>query len=98
MTQKKNEVHIILKGDCINSDFILIPQMTSPEAYRLMEEFAGKQEEKINEELLYALNGQKPFQSFKDKIKGQDIENEWYDFESTYAKKRMREWLEECKG
>lgn len=88
---EKNEVHM-MKG---KDNFIPIPQMSSPEAYRLMEEFTGRQEEEISKELLNALNGQKPFQSFKDKIKGQDIENDWYDFENVYAENKMNEWLKE---
>jgi len=71
-----------------------IPQITSPEAYNLMVKFTEKQDSGIGVELLDALNGRKPFQSFKDKLGEQGIGEEWYDFENNYAKKRMLEWLE----
>lgn len=72
---------------------VIIPQMTGPEAYDLMSRFAKKQDAEIADQLVEALNRRKPFQSFKDRIKGHDIENEWYDFENEYAKSRMLAWL-----
>lgn len=74
-----------------------IPQMTTPEAYDLMVSFATKQDAEIAEQLVDVLNGRKPFQSFKDKIKGHGIENQWYDFENDYAKSRMLAWLTQYK-
>ncbi len=72
---------------------ITIPQMTSTEAYDLMALFAGKQEAEISGQLIDVLKGKQPFQSFKTHIKGQGIENEWYNFENNYAKEKMSVWL-----
>lgn len=74
---------------------VSIPQMTGPEAYDLMSRFAEKQDAQIADQLVEVLNGRKPFRSFKDQIKGQGIENEWYDYENDYAKSRMLAWLKE---
>ena len=76
---------------------VMIPQMTGPEAYDLMSRFAEKQDAEITDQLVEALNRRKPFRSFKDRIKGHDIENEWYDFETEYAKSRMLAWLAQYK-
>lgn len=76
---------------------VRIPQMTSSEAYDLMVSFAKRQNVEVSSQLLDVLDGRKPFRSFKDKIKGQGIENEWYDFENDYAKNEMLAWLEQYK-
>lgn len=74
---------------------LVIPQITSPEAYKLMVKFAEKQDSGIAVELLDVLNGRKPFRAFKDKLGEQEIGDKWYDFENNYAKSRMMEWLEQ---
>lgn len=92
--QEKNEVFIIMEDE-LEDEIILIPYMTSTEAYRLMEKFAGKQDEQVSKELIEVLKGKKPFRAFKDYIKGLEIENDWYDFENTYAKQEMTEWFKQ---
>lgn len=77
------------------ADFLVaIPQMKSPEAYDLMLEFAKQQEVKVSQQLIETLNGRKPFRSFKNQIKGLEIERAWYDFENDYAKKEMSAWID----
>lgn len=92
--QEKKEVLLVMEGD-LDDESIMIPYMTSPEAYRLMAEFAEKQEVKVSNELIEVLNGKKPFRAFKDHIKGLDIENAWYNFENAHAKQEMTKWLEQ---
>ena len=84
--------------DNVAEFLVEIPQMTTPEAYDLMSSFAKKQDAEIANQLVEVLNGQKPFSSFKNKIKGQGIENEWYDFENDYAKSKMLTWLTKNEG
>ena len=72
-----------------------IPQITTSEAYNLMVKFAEKQDSSITVQLLDAMNGRKPFRSFKDKLGDQGIGDKWCDFENNYAKNRMLEWLEQ---
>lgn len=91
--EEAKEVFIIEANPDEYNDLVVIPHMTSSEAYRLMVQFAEQQEEKISNELLEVLNRNKPFRSFKDQIKGQDIENAWYEFENNYAEGKMTEWL-----
>ena len=74
---------------------IMIPQITTAEAYDLMLGFAKTQDSTIAVQLLDVLNGRKPFRSFKDKLSECGIENQWYSFENEYAKNRMKEWLDQ---
>lgn len=91
------ESEIDLDDDAATQFLVKVPQMTTPEAYDLMVSFAEKQDAEIAGQLVDVLNGRKPFQSFKDQIKGHGIENKWYDFENDYAKSRMLAWLTEYK-
>ena len=79
----------------ITEFLVPIPQMTSPEAYDLMVSFAKKQDAEISRQLVDVLNGRKPFGAFKDEIKGQGIENDWYDFENDFAKNKMLVWAKQ---
>lgn len=81
-------------NDGVADSLVEIPQITSSEAYDLMVAFAGKQALEVSEQLIDALNGRKPFRSFKDHIKGLEIERAWYDFENEYAEKEMSTWIE----
>lgn len=73
---------------------IHIPPISSTEAYRVMDDFAKKQNTDYAVRLLDALNERKPFRSFKDKVNQLGIEDQWYAFEYEAAKSRMVEWLE----
>lgn len=95
--QETKEVLITEANAEKNDELINIPYMTSSEAYRLMVLFAEEQEEEISNELVEVLNGKKPFRAFKNQVKGQDIENEWYQFENNYAKIKMSEWIAEIR-
>ena len=73
---------------------VAIPQITSTEAFDIMVSFAEKQDDRIANQLVTVLNGRRPFRSFKDKLNELGVENQWYVFESDYAKYRITEWLE----
>lgn len=90
--RETKEVFVLEANATMPDEVIVIPYMTTPEAHRLMVQFAEQQETRIANELLEVLNGKKPFRSFKDQIRGQDIENEWYDFENNHAKSKMSAW------
>lgn len=75
-------------------NLVVIPQISSSEAYEIMVNFAKKQEPDISAELLDVLNGKKPFRSFKDKLSDRGIGDKWYAFENDYAKRIMTEWLQ----
>ncbi len=74
---------------------ILIPQISSPEAYDLMVMFSKEQSEDLAFALTEVLNQPRPFAKFKDKIHELGIHNEWCAFEDEYAKQRMIDWLYE---
>lgn len=77
----------------MDADLIMIPNVTSSEMYDVMVNFAKNQPDSITIHLLNALNENKPFRCFKNKISELGIENHWYEFEQNYAKSRMKEWL-----
>ncbi|MBB5179921.1 hypothetical protein HNQ44_001345 [Planomicrobium koreense] len=72
---------------------LLIPQLTSPEAFDMMLLFA-KAQKPANQTLLIEILGErKPFRHFKDTVQALNIEQSWYKFEQAYAKERISEWL-----
>lgn len=79
-------------------NLVMIPQITSSEAYDIRLDFVEEQKSKAGEILLEALNQRKPFRNFKIQLAHLQLEDEWYSFEYQYAKKRMAEWLDEWKN
>lgn len=75
-------------------NLVLVPQITSAEAFEVMQQFAKKQKWPDQEVLIKALEGKKPFRQFKDQILVLNLEESWHRFEQKYARKRMNEWLE----
>lgn len=75
-------------------NLVLVPQISSAEAFEVMQQFAEKQKQPNQEVLIKALEGKKPFRQFKDQILVLNLEESWHRFEQKYAKKRMTEWLE----
>lgn len=65
---EKEEVYLLSEVD-EDEEYLPIPQMSSPEAYRLMEDFANEQDDKIREELLNALKGKNHLDLLKIKLK-----------------------------
>jgi hypothetical protein len=54
--------------------------------------FAEKQLPDVKSELLAALQEPKPLSAFAAKIRGRQLESEWYHFYSSYNETRAREW------
>lgn len=76
-------------------DLIVIPQITSKEAYGLMVQFAKEQKDPATEQLLAMLQEKKPFNKFKSQLHLLDLGDAWYEFENEYARGYMTAWLEE---
>lgn len=74
-------------------DLVIIPQITTSEAYDLMFMFAKEQDPNVARKLFDALDGRKPFRRFKDKVIMFGIEEKWYEYEKQYAKERILKWL-----
>jgi hypothetical protein len=73
----------------------IIPTITSPEAFQLMERFTESVEDEQNRnKLFYALRGHKPFRRFKDTLDEIGLRDEWFAFEYQYGKVQIEEWLE----
>jgi hypothetical protein len=73
---------------------LIIPQITSDEAFRVMVDFTYEQTDEVSQQLLEMLNRRKPFRNFKDKIIDLEIEEDWYRFERDYAIKEIHDWLD----
>lgn len=70
-----------------------IPTASSAEMFHVMVAFTKQQPERISKVLCVALDGRKPFRSFKDAINNVGIDQQWYDFEQLYATEMMTNWL-----
>lgn len=75
--------------------YIHIPTSDSNTGYEVMEDFAGQTESDPKGKLMEALNGRKPFRSFKDALYELDLLDEWDAFEEKCAEKAIHEWLQE---
>ncbi|SDL27417.1 UPF0158 family protein [Lacicoccus qingdaonensis] len=78
-------------------NFIIIPEITSSEAYDIRVLFSEEQNAESGAILLEALNIRKPFRNFKFQLAQLDLEEEWYGYEYQYALNRMAEWLDKWK-
>jgi hypothetical protein len=75
--------------------YVSIPQITSNEAFKVMEQFARQQtNENFSIQLFDALSKKKPFGRFKDAVNELDFKNDWYAYEKAHAKKEVKEWIE----
>jgi Uncharacterised protein family (UPF0158) len=102
--QATNEI-LILCGETENDEsieidenrYVCISPPHSGENFKVMEEFTLKfADEKIQTELLSALQGRKPFRSFKEVLLNYPDEREkWFAFESKKLREFIEEWAEE---
>lgn len=79
----------------VDENLIVIPQISSPEAFEIMVSFTKDQEPVVKDKLREILNGRKPFRNFKDNVHIMGLSESWYSFENDYAKNKLIEWLEE---
>ena len=79
----------------MDENLIVIPQISSPQAFEIMASFTTHQEPVVRDKLLEILNGKKPFRKFKDNVHIMGLSESWYSFENDYAKNKLIEWLEE---
>lgn len=87
----------VVSGPETAGDVIVIPQISSEEAYELMVNFAKGQAGEAADQLLAMLQEKKPFNKFKSQLHALELGDEWYEYENNYAKKVMTNWLEEIK-
>lgn len=72
-------------------NYLLIEDMPSREAYRVMEEFVGQIEDETTHMVLdVVLNNAKPFRNFKNTLRRfPEVRQEWFKFK----KERMKQWV-----
>lgn len=76
--------------------FIRLPGQYEIHEYRMMEEFIDElDDQKMQAELYHAIQGRGAFRRFKDKIRYEGIEQNWYDFQNESYRKFAFLWCEE---
>lgn len=77
------------------ADLVEIPMATASEIFEVMVEFAEQQADTVTIQLLDVLNKKRPFRMFKDKVEQLGIKKHWNDYEQSYARRVMTEWLKD---
>lgn len=76
--------------------FIRLPGQYEIHEYRMMEEFIEELDnQKMQSELYRAIQGRGAFRRFKDKIRYQGIEQQWYDFQNNSYREFALRWCKE---
>ncbi|MBA2943109.1 hypothetical protein HZF08_33105 [Paenibacillus sp. CGMCC 1.16610] len=75
--------------------YILIPQIDSNEAFRVMASFSHSKQSDPKGRLFDALRGNKPFRRFKDMLYELNMWDEWNKYQNQYAEKEIQSWMEE---
>jgi hypothetical protein len=84
-----------LEGDWIPEHYTLLPDKDDLNEYEMMEAFCGSiTNEKIQEDLLHAIQGRGAFGRFKTAIHCHNIENKWYEFQEERLKEIAIEFCE----
>lgn len=75
--------------------YISIPNISSEEGYKDMEDFIERiEDEDLQEKLYIAIDGQGAFRRFKDVLLDYPDERErWFEFKEDKVAKRINEWL-----
>ena len=77
-------------------ELVFIEPLSSPESFRIMEDFAeGVRDEKQQERLFRMLSRSHPFSRFKDEIYDSGLENEWFAYRDERMKDFARDWMKE---
>lgn len=76
--------------------FIRLPGQYEIHEYRMMEEFIEELgNQKMQAELYRAIQGRGAFRRFKDKIRYEGIEQQWYDFQNNFYREFALRWCKE---
>lgn len=76
--------------------FIRLPGKYEIHEYRMMEEFIESLEnQKIQSELYRAIQGRGAFRRFKDKIRCEGIEQQWYDYQNNAYREFALRWCKD---
>jgi len=103
----------LLKGEVVSPDvddtiryedvedddrYFLIEPITSDHGYDIMQDFAAlEQSDEIRGHLISALEGKKPFRSFKDALaEYPDVEKRFFEYKGNRLKDMLRKQLAEC--
>lgn len=78
------------------SDWIEIDGIQSYEKYEVMQDFAARQNQKLQDMLFSALNGKGAFRRFRNVLdRFPEILENWYEFEHEWLKRRAIEFLDD---
>lgn len=90
------EIECELEDEIESSDnYIRLPNQYDINEYNVMEDFAKSvPNHQKREKLLLALNGRKPFRSFKDALNYAELDNAYYAFRYLAFVKIAKRWCE----
>ncbi|MEA3501061.1 MAG: UPF0158 family protein [Candidatus Marinimicrobia bacterium] len=78
------------------NNWISIKGMKSYQKYNLMKDFVSKQDGKLKELLVIALDGKGAFRRFKDVLyEFPEIQKKWYEFKREWMKQKAIDFLED---
>ena len=78
-----------------SADWLALPTRHASEDYRIMERFCLEHcEDRVQEDLLAAINGRGAFGRFKDGIHRWGIQEAWYTFRKQALAEDVARWLE----
>ena len=76
--------------------FIRLPGQYEIDEYSMMEDFIGElEDERMRQELYQAIRGRGAFRRFKDKIRYENIDHMWYEFQDKVYREFAIKWCEE---
>ena len=76
-------------------NYIPFPDQFDINGYEIMERFVlSLTDDKMREEIYYAIKGKGAFKRFRDKILQHDIESDWYKFREDSLKEIAIDWCE----
>jgi hypothetical protein len=91
----QQEMIIKAKEVISSDDYLPLPSKFDIHEYHIMEDFCRSVvDDKIRERLLDKLRGRGAFKRFKDAIRNNGIEEEWYRFRQEELEKIAIHWLE----
>lgn len=76
--------------------YLAVPSLGSHDGFRMMERFAGSQEDRrVREALFDALDRRRPFRSFKDALMAfPDVRERWFAYHEERLREEALAWLE----
>lgn len=93
--EELEEIRERIEADEEENRFIPIPSLSSHEGFRIMEDFAARQEDaRVRDALFDALDRRRPFRSFKDALTAfPEVRERWFEYHEERLREEALSWL-----